>query len=870
MNVFRKKLIKEYDQHHVEVGFDEFVSTWSATDEWLKPAEMGRVQWPEGMAIASPFVANARDVVAGELREQDGVVGYDVTMTLIAMTATPGTAAVEVVETPLEGEPRRVTQTVELTPMQVTPVTVSVPVETLGERRIDVVVRDAATGMPFQTAQIADTSGFDLLRGFARRSYYTGEDAASVVYAVGMPTERLADRSLVVRAQDGRELARLLGPASEGELPLPLRGVADGRHELSLTLEGPDGRAISAVQFELAKLPPGPGSEWKVDRLTGALLCDGEPFFPFGFLGGYDAREFAEMAEAGCNTLVWWMGPDDVPMAEVAQVAADHGLKIMLRPQKVASRAEEMETLKRHFEGEDYKRAVTDCRAMLRLKSFLLGPLAGRLSRTERNEISREFFDLHMPEIIANVESVREMPNLLGYDTLDEPIFSTADQHVDLRRMYLDVREADPYHPMFALYSSSIPVGPEATSFADALGTDPYWTPGRPLPRGSINWMATTTANTVDRALAVGQHPWTVPQASLWSDVIKRMISPDEQICQTWLALIHGTKSLLYFTHGWVVLESQWQAFETLAERVNVLAPALTAPAPPQEISYQPGTWDPLKGEVPDVQARLIRFPDGRNVLLAANVRRSPVELRVTIEGLRDGTVSDLFAGEVGAVADGAFSDMLAARGVRAYALEGLDGDGPARIAVEITPLGEEGPIEDGYRHEGRVGMTNILPNPSLEEETVAGWPDYLWPYHSTDGRTSWQRRVGSADPCMTLATAGAWEGERFLQIDPRPETAAGFFLRAVAPQHDAPQPYVFSFYARTDRPEPVEVKLKAFGRNLPPVKVEGAQWGRYSVPIEVPARADSHSWLLVYADGPVDLDALQFEQGSEPTEFQP
>jgi len=870
INVFRKQIIKEYDQQHVEVGFGEFVSTWSATDEWLNPDEMGRVQWPEGMRITSPFIANARDLTVGDLYEQDGAIRYDVTMTLMAMTAQPGEATVEVVETPLEGEARRVTASFALGAMQVMPASLSVPVEALGERRIEVVVRDAQTGMPFQTTQIADTSAFDLLRAFARRSYYTDEDSASVVYTVGMPAERLADKRLSVGGPDGRELARLDGPNAAGELPLPLRDLADGRHALSLTLQTAAGRALSAVEFELAKLPPGPGSEWKVDRLTGSLLRDGEPFFPFGFLGGYDDQEFAELAAAGCNTIVWWMGPEEVPMAEVVRLAAAHGLQVMLRPQLVPSRADEMETLKRHFEGAQYQQAVQGCRAMIRLKSFLLGPLAGRLSRVERNEISREFFDLHMPAILDNVRSVRALPNLLGYDTLDEPVFNTADQHVDLRRMYLDVREADPYHPMFVLYSSSIPAGPEATSFGDCLGTDPYWTPGRELPRGSINWMATITANTVDRALAVGQHPWTVPQASLWSDVIKRMIGPEEQICQSYLALIHGTKALLYFTHGWVVLQSQWEAFETLARRVNELSPALTAPTPPQAISYQPGVWDPLKGEVPDVQARLLRYPDGRHVLLAANVRRSPVRVGITVTGLRDQRLRDLFDGDLGAVTDGAFTDTLEARGVRTYVFEQIEGDGPARIAVQTTPLGDEGTVEEGYRHEGRLGMRNILPNGDFEQDTVKGWPDYCWPYHSIDGRTGWRRRVGSADPAMTLAAGGGWHGARFLRCDPRPEASVGFFLRTVAPQHDAAQPYVLSFYARSDRDEPVDVQIKAYGHSFPPVVVAGNTWVRYHVPLEVPRRADSHSWMLVYASGQVDLDGLQFEQGSQPTEFQP
>lgn len=187
-----------------------------------------------GMAITSPFVANARDVSVSELHEVDGGIGYDVSMTLMAMTATAGEAKVEVIETPLEGEPRRVGATFELAPMQVTPASVAVPVESLGERWIAVVVRDAASGMPFQTTQIADTSGFELLRAFARLTYYTSEDTAGVVYSVGMPAGQSADKRLVVRNEDGDELARLKAPAAEGELPLALRDVAEGRQTLSL------------------------------------------------------------------------------------------------------------------------------------------------------------------------------------------------------------------------------------------------------------------------------------------------------------------------------------------------------------------------------------------------------------------------------------------------------------------------------------------------------------------------------------------------------------------------------------------------------------------------------------------------------------
>lgn len=871
LNVFRKKIIKEYDAHHVEVGFKEFISTWAATDEWLNLDEMVRLEGLDELQLISPFVANADHVKIGPLHEADGGIAYDVTMTLMAMTGKEGQVEIEVIQKPLDGEPSHTFETLMLGPAQVKQASVTVPVHNLGQREIEVVVRNAATGMPFQTVQIADTSGFRMLSALARRSYYTSEPTAAVDYKIGMPVEALVKLRVVVRDEAGVELARVDSPIARGELPLPLADITDGAHTLALALEGADGHMISQVQFELVKRPPKPGCEWKIDRRTGSLLYDGEPFFPLGFLAGLDDTQYAEIADAGFNTVVWWVDMD-VPFEDAVEMAARHGLKIMVRPQKTESRADEMQTLKRCFEGKDYERAVYGCRSMIGLKSFLLGPLAGRLTRTQRNEISAEFFDLHIPGILDNVRAIRDMPALLGYDTLDEPIFSTADQGVDLRRMYLAVKRVDPYHPMHTLYSSSIPPGPEATSFGDCLGTDPYWTPGRTLPRGSINWMSQTTARTVARALAVGQHPWTVPQSSLWSDVIKRMLTGPEQICQSYLALIHGTKSLLWFTHGWVVQQGQWDALKTVAAHVAKLTPALTAENPLQQISYEPGNWDPIKGELPDVQARLLRFPDdGRWVLIAANVRRSAVEVSVGIEGLKDTQARDMFTGQIGPINDGAFTDTMQARGTRAWVFNRIETDGPVNISIKITALGDQGPIEDGYRHEGRVGMKNILPNASFEEATVEGFPDYYWPFDWSAGRIGWRHRVGTVHASLILVDGDAWDGERFMRINSYdPEIAVGLFLRAVAPQHVAPQPYVFSFYARTAGPEPVAVKIKAYGHTLPDVMIEGPEWTRHHVQLEVPAHADSHSWLLIRASSQVDLDALQFEQGREPTEFQP
>ena len=864
LNVFRKKIIKEYDEHQVEVGFQEAISCWCPTDEWLNLDEMGRLDGLDALKIETAFVANAEGVTAGSVYTDAGRNWYDTTLTLKSLTAHSGTVQVEVVETPLDGAERRASESFALAAHEVRQAKVRVPFDAPGERSLTVVLRDAADGMPFQTITVKDTSGFQLLSGHTRLNYYTSERTAEVLYTLGLPAQALRGKRLVIRAETGATLARAAEPAPQGRLVLPLAALANGQHTLTLALTGAEGNTLFTQQLDLTKLPPKPGCEWKIDRLTGGLLDNGKPFFPFGFLVSDDDRQNAEIAQAGFNTVVWWLrnttGP--APLREMALLAQKHGLKLMVRPQMVESQAERMQSLKEHFTGEEYKQAVYGARAMVRLKGAFGGAPFTRLTREQRNGIFSEFMDLQLPEILGNVRSVVDMPNLIGYNTMDEPNFVYADLDRELRRMYLKIKEVDPYRPVFLLYSSGIPPGPRATSFADCLGTDPYWTPGRTLPRGSINWMSQTTAITVARAMAVGQCPWTIPQSSLWSDVIKRMLTGPEVTCQTYLALIHRTKAILYFTHGLVHSREQWEALKELAVHVRELTPALLAPEPPQQISYKPGSWEPLKGVLPDVQARLLRYPGGRHVLLAANVRQSPVDVQVRVTGLEDEVVRGLFSGVECPVTDGTFSDALQARGVRAYAVERVPADGPVRIQVEITPRGKEGTVETGYRSEGRKGHRNIKPNPSFEEATVPGWPDYLNPQSFRQG---WINRIGTPDAPLAWSEHKPYHGQRCVFVNNHL-----FYMRCV-PQHAEAQSYVFSFYARTEAPEPVRFRIWGLGlKRRTYLDVDSSEWKRYHLVLSVPPKANDHSLIFVQAYGPAYVDAIQLEKGLEPTPFEP
>ncbi len=889
LNIFRKKLVKKYDQFAVEIGFDEHVSTLAPTSEWTRRSEMALITGLDGALKPDfPLVVNAGNVSVGELYESDGQMCYDVNLTLQAMTAATGAVAVAVIEK-TGGAERRITAQFPVNSRQVFPAVIEVPVAGIGQRDIDVMLLDPDTRMPFQTWQIRNASGFEVLHAMARLNYYTGETNAEALYEIGMPEKMLADKFLVVRDRAGRQLARQPATAAKGRVSFPTADIPVARQILNLALEDQGGRKIFNVDFDFVKCASAPGREWKIDRARGgALLHDGQPFFPLGFCMDVDDAQYREIAAAGFNTVLWWtdlgLGKYPAPMTpgdfiKVAELAGKHGLMLMVRPEKTANRAAEMASLKKYFPGDEYSQALAKLeRGFLHWKYLAIAGATpwNRLARAQRNEIAADWMELHLPLMLDNVKAVCDMPNLMAYNTLDEPPeFREADLDVELNRMTDAIREVDPYRPVFVIYSSKIPGGAKYTDFADALGTDPYWIPGGNPPRGSINWVSCVTARTAQRAREKGLLPWTVPMSSLWSASQKRMISGPEQVCQSYLALIHGTRGIIYFTHGLINTAGQWQGLQTVAQRINAMTPALAGPDPEQEIAYTPGNWAPLRDEVPDVQCRLMRFPDGRYVLLAANVRRSPVEISVAVKGLADKTLNDLFDGKLGAIKDGAFHDALPARGVRSYVFNDIAGSEPVRISVAIAPQGGEGPVESGYDSEGRIGFKNILPNPSFELESVAGWPDYYTPHGPPQGGGI---RIGATGAAVGLTTNQPFHGDKCLYI----AGSYGNIYWKTGPQLPAAQTYVFSFYARTESPGPVKLWFQSGmfeGGHRQFVEISGNAWRRYHLRVIIPARYRTHNAVAmlllaggdrIQATGPVFLDALQLEPGLEPTEFEP
>ncbi|MEA3399993.1 MAG: sugar-binding protein [Armatimonadota bacterium] len=872
INVTRNAVIPDIDRQGATLGWKRQLSTWAPLlRSFHEPDLFGALKGLDVERLAVPFLASFNDATIGPYRMVGDEYRYGVTLQVRGHNHRPGRVEVAVIDEPASGKGRTVTRTVEVEGTVAQTVELSVPVALPVERTTTVVMTDAATGAELRRTRITDTSALELMSAYLDRTYYTTEDEAIVVCSLGMRDGALRDTILTATDRDGAVLARQADPGGEARIAIPIRNLPAGSHTISLQWQRAGGDLIFSQDLTLVKLPPRPGLEWKIDRLNGVILRDGQPFFPFGLLmagiSSEDEEDIRRVAEAGFNSIAHWtFAGDPAEVGAYLDVADSHGLAVLARLEACNKRGVDREILAEFFEGEALDRvaqAASHCGAT-HLKGLLVSNSDLRsLSREARSRIFAQYYQSTLDPILESVRIAREHENCIGFNHFDEPTLSIFDQHVQGRDLYRRVHEIDGYHPVFLLYSSYIPEGEHAVDWCDALGTDPYWVPAGQPTRNTPNFVSKITHWTRQRADSMQKATWIVPMAEFWSGVHKRAILPREQHCQTYLALIHGARALWYFRYP-ILHQGTWDALSEVAKQLQVLGPIAVTPDIPQQITYDPGQFDPENEEYPDVQVSLRANPAGGQVLLAANSRPWPLDVTFTLSCLgAEGTVGRLFAEDRHQVRDGSFTDRMEPYATRAYAIaEPAATAEPARIRVTMTAHQEAaGEPEREIPRSGRTGRRNLLPNPSFEDATLPGWPDYYRPWYS-------EPLIGSPDAGWGQDDTDPWHGQYCLRITKNTPRYNGTYFY-IAPQHNRPVRYVFSLYLRAER-DGMQVTVGGGGFDWKKLTLT-TSWERYHVTGIVPPRADRHTMLQVRLldDGRIWADALQFEAGEEPTDFE-
>lgn len=807
-----------------------------------EPERFVQVQGLEGLAVATPFLPAVEQAVAGEYVVTEKGTTYSVTGKVRTYSSTAGTVAVAVLDRPAGGECRVHRQHYRIDGKRLANFTVQIPVSELVERRVTVQLQAPKTHEVWQSYPIWDTSGLTLMDApLPDRNYYTDEKEAHIRCRIRMTAQALRGYRLALREVQGRASGEAARVSPDTVLALPLANLPTGTHVAQVRLTRPDATTAVDYRVEITKRPPRPEGEVKIDRWNRVVLRNGSPFFPFGVLfNSYGDMELQvrHLAEAGMNTLVWWGGwatRDPLVRVRFLDLAQRHGL------------------------------------AALDTATYYLRD-GGRFAE-------------HRETLAQRIKEVREHPALLAYYSMDEPnlvarhrgSFETVAE--DCRAIYETVESLDGYHPVFMLYAREVPPHPQATAWSDILGYDVYLTGGMTGFSATPNFMAGLTALLKRRADRVSQPVWMVPLVEqLDCKRTFRSLLPEEHRCQAYLAVIHGTRGLLYYMYQGLSHQLTWDVLSALARELRELAPAVLNRVPAHTVDYEPGLFAPENNRYPDVQAALFRYPKGEYVLLAANSSPHPVNVTCAVPGLADGsTVRVMFTDRALEVRDASFRDRLAWYETRAYrfSLRGTPSGDPIAVRVSTTAFPDQAhPLRRGNPKRRAKGLKNWIPNPSLEQQTLPGLPDGVAPYRVS------RPAIGEPGALWVVDEKNPFHGRYAVCMTRDMSRCWGMFFTGYPPNSEQETPYVLSLYLRGAREGDKAGLLmiedagdRSRCRTVKRTFTLTREWQRYTLPFSV--GTGSIHWmrartfvLYPHEGATIWVDALQMEKGTEPTAF--
>ncbi len=677
----------------------------------------------------------------------------------------------------------------------------------------------------------------NLVSAYAGKTYFTTEDA-TVISEVNMPSTELDDCYLVAKNSVGTTLDTNTTPETDTEMTIGNANLSTGSNVITIELHKDSGELLYKYDADVIKLAANSGFETKVDRKNGIMLRDGNKFFPVGFymnnISSDSTSDFQEVSQVGFNSMIRWKSYGVAPTDATTYLE----------------------------NADNYDLLVVD-----KLEAYS----SVKLSLYRGN--AEDFWDAYVDErnnILDGVGYAKLETNLLGYYSFDEPVSS---QYAAFKDLYENVNSEDGYHPVY-MFMHPEEIAPY--DYSDVIGLSGYWHP--PFvsgdERSTIDYVTKAACIGATRRLDNHKGYWFVLMGEFHSASRKRSITADEQRCQTYLALIHGAKGIFYFRYP-IYHGDMWNEFSTLAGEVDDLAPSLLMPELDQTVSYyeesSPVDFNPGTDDFVDVQVRLFEAPAGAGydyVLLAANTREYSVDVDYSISLL---DTDDKIYRKVfdpnntweRTYSNGKFSDTLAAYATRAYTFSSASTD-PVTISVDYDP-GTPPDAETVHPDSGRSGYTNLMQNPSLEDNTVTNWPDYCWPWYANP-------RINTANQQWGLVTDSPYHGNKCLKIaDGDGETLGEingvyFYL---TPQHaDTNEDYTFSVYLKADQAGRT-VRLGSSELGYSQVTLT-TSWARYSYTCNVPAywSAKNLFTIVLWDTGTIWVDAIQVEQASSATPF--
>jgi hypothetical protein len=464
----------------------------------------------------------------------------------------------------------------------------------------------------FLSGQAIDSSSFSIV---SRQSFYSFEKKCEILLHI--PSD-LSRNSMSVKVHIGEEtVVSWNGIPGRNILRLsffinltPAVYKVDARVNLSSF----PGRNYTA-KTDLIILPY-KSNEVKTDRLTGGLIVNKLPFFPFGFY---------------CYSPV----SQTLPEEEVVK-----GFNMISPYQKILP-----ETL-------NERKAYMDRCAELGMKVHYnllsvsggggVGSKIDGLSDTEKKE-----------RLISEIKTFRDHPALLSWYISDEPngISITPEQ---LEGIYRTIKENDPWHPVSIVFMAPFISSKKYTDALDIVMADPYPVPDQPVTKpGDVAGQLRTEFK--------GKRPiWIVPQAFGGGELWSREPTFQEIRSMTWQSIINGATGIQYFVRQgpdyFPKSVATWSECGRIAVEVAELTPWLLSDEEP--LTVESSSKNILV---------TTRVHNGQLIIMAVNRINEPVSASFRVSGINASKARVLFENRFVQVKGGIISDQLASLGSQVY-----------------------------------------------------------------------------------------------------------------------------------------------------------------------------------------------------------
>ncbi|MFC2124076.1 chitobiase/beta-hexosaminidase C-terminal domain-containing protein [Bacteroidota bacterium] len=488
---------------------------------------------------------------------------------------------------------------------------------------------------------------------FSKLNYYTSEETGQIVIKSG---DAYMDKGYSLELfHEDESLGRIENINKPVTLlDFNLAKIHSGTHMLICRLFR-DGEKTGEFYAEVVKLAH-KANEVKINLLTGGLIADGLPFFPFGFY---------------CSS----------PVGDLSQQEVVSGFNLIAPYQRITD-----ETL---HERKEYM----DRAAELGLKvHYALNGLVGaghnNLKTSEQEE--NEKLEILKKEVIM----FRDHPALLAWYINDEPIGQGRPVEL-LEKTYQLVREIDPYHP-----SSIVFMTPErAVEFENAMDiamTDPY-----PVP-GNME-MVVEDVQHLNRQFGTSKSNWLVPQAFGGGEFWTREPTKQELRLMTYMGIVSGAKGIQYFIRRGPNLfpksPDTWSECGMMAMEIAEMSPYLLSEESAPDVTVNDDKilvngWK-YKGSILIIATNKVNQPRSINISL--------------VDSDLKGEATAIFENRSVNIKNGNIQDMIGAYGTRVYRIKEIESEN----MVEMSE-------------------SNLILNPSFEENASVGIPNECYAGHST------------------------------------------------------------------------------------------------------------------------------------------